>query len=57
MWAVSSLLAPKRLTRRTPSRGVRPRVEALEDRCCPAPLGGVFEWDDPTGGALDPTIQ
>jgi uncharacterized delta-60 repeat protein len=29
-------------------------VEALEDRCCLS--GGVFEWDDPTGGALDPTF-
>jgi uncharacterized delta-60 repeat protein len=29
-------------------------VEALEDRYCLSP--GVFEWADPTGGALDPTF-
>jgi uncharacterized delta-60 repeat protein len=35
-------------------RGFRPQLEALEERCCPT--GVVFEWADPTGGALDPTF-
>jgi uncharacterized delta-60 repeat protein len=60
MWTVSSLLAPKYRTRPARRYGFRPRVEALEHRDCPAlgpPIsGGHFEWDDPTGGALDPTF-
>jgi uncharacterized delta-60 repeat protein len=54
MWAVLSLLAPKRPAYRARGRGFRPRVEALEDRYCLSP--GVMEWTDPTGGLLDPTF-
>jgi uncharacterized delta-60 repeat protein len=54
MRTVLSLLAPNRRAHRARGRGFRPAVEALEARWCPT--GAVFEWADPTGGALDPTF-
>jgi uncharacterized delta-60 repeat protein len=54
MWSVLSLLAPKRRAHRARGGGFRPGVEALEERWCP--IGGTFQWGDPTGGALDPTF-
>jgi uncharacterized delta-60 repeat protein len=54
MWTTLSLLARNRQAHRPRGRGFRPQVEALEERWCPT--GGVFEWADPTGGALDPTF-
>src|SRR5947209_7684514 len=55
MWNFSSLLAPKRRVHRARDCRFQPRMEALEDRCCPSGTSS-FEWADPTGGALDPTF-
>src|SRR5262249_2025420 len=54
--------APKRRAHRARGRGFRPRVEALEDRCCPSTgllAGpGVMEWSDPEGlAAYDVAVQ
>ncbi len=54
MEILSSPFAQRNRSHPTRRRGFRPRVEALEARCCPT--GAVFEWDDPTGGGLDPTF-
>jgi uncharacterized delta-60 repeat protein len=50
MWPFALLSAPQRRVNRAPSRCFLPRVEALEDRCCPS--GGTLQWSDP----LDPTF-
>ena len=47
MWAMLSLLVPKRCATRARGRGFRLGVEALERRDCLSP--GVMEWSDPTG--------
>jgi uncharacterized delta-60 repeat protein len=50
MWTFFSASARKRHGKRSPSRGFRPRLEALEDRCCPSVIGpGGVEWSDPLG--------
>src|SRR5262245_46948305 len=54
MWIFSWPFAAKQRAGRARRRGVRPQVEALEERWCPT--GGQFEWADPTGGGLDPTF-
>src|SRR3954451_15915507 len=56
MWMLPSPFAAKQRMNRSPSRGFRPRLEALEDRWCPT--GGVMEWADPSGnGAADVAVQ
>src|SRR5437763_1921506 len=56
MWSFFARQAPQRRVNRSRNRGFRPRLEALEDRCCPSIGPGSMEWADPTGGALDPTF-